>query len=235
MKIAADALTLSSLDYEVTSVPVSQNCAKIFQLKEHALIGISPFNSYYSEERITKLIHLGYSTFKDFHLFVPDTLPYFNFLAMGYAPDKAKNKTKRQWNYLKNKIVKGFSNNGFLFEAASKIVTIGETLKNNDAYNLLHQACLQKYKNDASFKKNCLDASKNILVSYTDSELDDKLETAVQYLLAELPLYLDTPSILKIKSSVFIYHEKLIFFEKLYRLRSNELLANNQGHLIINL
>lgn len=216
-------------------IPISAKCEEILKTQEHILIGISPFNSYYSEQKITQLIYWGKLNFKQFHLFVPNTLPYFNFLAMGYLPNKAHNKTNRQWNYLKNKIQKALVNNGFSMQHFSeKIITISDHLSKNPIYNQLHQACLKKYDEDSFFKKTCLNVSKIVLSNYTDLITDQKnLEIAVQYLLAELPLYLNTPDILMVPSSLFVYHEKLNFFYDLYNTRTNELLANNQGHLIV--
>lgn len=214
--------------------PISTNCKKLAAEKEHVLIGISPFNSYYSEERIERLICWGKDNFNRFHLFVPDTLPYFNFLALGYSNAEAQKKTKRQWNYLRNKINKAFIANGLCFNKdASKLVTLGETLLNNEEYTKLKQYCLNKYNNDPLFKKKCLDVSKMVLCGYCNKADDAKLEDAVQYLLAELPLFFDTPKILKIDSSLFVYHEKIDFFADLYNIRDDERLASNQGHLIV--
>ena len=52
--------------------PVTRNCAKILNAREHAVIGISPFNSYFSEQKITDLIVWAKETFGTFHVYVPD-------------------------------------------------------------------------------------------------------------------------------------------------------------------
>lgn len=218
-------------------------CDNLIQSKEHALVGISPFNSYYSECRIGELIHFAHTNFKDFHLFIPNTLPYFNFIAMGYLPNKAKIKTKRQWNYLKNKIIRAFVSNGFSRkDFFKKIITIDETMDNNISYNQLLELCFKKYESDISFKEDCLTASSMMLRGYPDAENNShtkntplKMELAVQYLLRELPLLLDTPKILGVTSSVFVYHEQIDFFKKLYGNCDNKLLASNQGFLTLKL
>lgn len=203
---------------------------------EHALLGVSPFNSYYSEQKINKLIHFARENFKDFHLFVPNTLPYFNFIAMGYQPNKARIKTKRQWNYLKNKITRAFVTAGFSTkDFLDKIITTEEITDNNIAYNQLLKLCFEKYENDISFKEDCLNASKVMLKDYPDKDKPVRVELAVQYLLRELPLLLDTPTILGVTSSVFVYHEQIDFFKKLYGDCDNKLLASNQGFLDLKL
>ncbi len=53
--------------------PITENCSRALRLGKHAVIGISPFNSYFSELRLQKLIRWGLSSFERFHMFVPDT------------------------------------------------------------------------------------------------------------------------------------------------------------------
>ena len=53
---------------------VSQNCKKIYLNKEHAILGISPFNSYFSEKNIILLVEWVSNNFGNFNIFVPDTL-----------------------------------------------------------------------------------------------------------------------------------------------------------------
>src|SRR3990167_5816384 len=96
----------------------SHNCEQIYTKKEHALLGMSPFNSYFSEENICRLIQCGKRNFSSFNIFIPDTLPVYTFLALGYENSKAINKTKRQIAYLKNKIFRGLANVGYSREEA---------------------------------------------------------------------------------------------------------------------
>ena len=96
----------------INETPVSERCKEILEKREHVLIGISPLNSYYSEERITKLIHWGHTGFKSFHILTADTLSHYNFLAIGYPLNKAKKKTRQNWNSLRNKIARAFQSIG---------------------------------------------------------------------------------------------------------------------------
>jgi cyclo(L-tyrosyl-L-tyrosyl) synthase len=217
-----------------SAILVSPNCQRIANNKEHVLLGISPFNSYYSEERISQLIKWGSLQFKNFHLFIPDTLPYHNFLAIGYSPLEAERKTKKQWKYLRNKIIRAFNKNGFTEDDTySKMITIEASEKNLNYVNL-YQACVSKYENDPVFKEKCLSASTFILEKYTNNAGPKMLHESVKYLLGEIPFYLNTPKILNINSSLFVYHEKVDFFTELYSDRTNNLLSDQQGHLILN-
>jgi cyclo(L-tyrosyl-L-tyrosyl) synthase len=216
----------------VIEMPISPMCEKILKEREHVLIGISPFNSYYSEENIEKLVIWGHTRFKNFHVFVPDTLPYSNFLAIGYPHNKALTKTKRQARYLLNKV------NRVLLKLTSstitddKIITISK-VSQNMAYCGLYNACLEKYTHDMDFKKTCQAASSMLLKSYTSNVTEQMLDVASKYLLGELPFYIDTPGILGVKTSLFVYHESIDFFVNLYANRRQYFVVDIQGHLVL--
>lgn len=68
----------------------------IYEKKEHALVVISPFNSYYSEEKIEKILRfIVEEKFQDFNIFTGEGLWYYNFLALGYSEKEALQKTKK--------------------------------------------------------------------------------------------------------------------------------------------
>lgn len=52
--------------------PVSKRCASLYEARDHAVIGISPINSNFSEERLTALFKWANESFAAFHTFVPD-------------------------------------------------------------------------------------------------------------------------------------------------------------------
>lgn len=69
-------------------IPISENSRKIFEKKNHACLGISPFNSCFSEERIGTLAEWAMKEFETFHLFVPDIPSAFTLEALGYSQEK---------------------------------------------------------------------------------------------------------------------------------------------------
>jgi len=214
--------------------PVSLRCREILDKREHVLIGISPFNSYFSEENIKELINWTNANFKDFHLLIPDTLPYFNFLAIGYSHDKAISKTKRQVKYLLNKINRAFLSLSLDNIKNNKIIMVSNFAKNS-TYCEIYNACLARYTNDADFKRKCQEASGYVLRGYTSDVSSHLLDIAAKYLLGELPFYLDSPRILSVDSSLLAYHEGIDFFVNLYKNNNSGFVAGNQGHLILNL
>lgn len=194
----------------------TQNCQQISKTKDHAVIGISPFNSYYSETKIALLIKWAFEAFNNFHIFIPDTLPIYNFLALGYEKDKAEKKTYKQTRYLKNKIIRAGVSIGFSEENIhSRIIDINK-LESNTSFTHNKILCYELFEKDHIFREECLIATQWILNGYETSEKDIDKEIAVRYLLDEMPLFINTPSILDVPSSVFCYHQTPNFIKTLY-------------------
>ncbi|WP_429138356.1 tRNA-dependent cyclodipeptide synthase [Bartonella heixiaziensis] len=50
----------------------SENCSRLIAMKQHLMVGISPFNSRFSEKYITELICWSAKKFKDIDVLLPD-------------------------------------------------------------------------------------------------------------------------------------------------------------------
>lgn len=199
---------------------------------DHGLIGISPSNSYYSEENITNLIKWAVSTFKDFSFFIPDRWSIYTLMGQGYPEQKARMKTKKGDFRLKNKIVRAFKNNNIPEEMATKNILMASTLMDNEKYQEIHNICLEKFNNDKAFHEMCLSTSKFILSKSNEPIDEESVYTAVPYFLHELPLYLDTPKILTVPSSFCVYHNIPSFIKYIYR--DNTFSSINQGFMVAN-
>ena len=84
----------------------SKRTRDIYNKRQHAFVGLSPFNSYYSTENITDIMAWTIDTFSSFNIFIPTNLSVYTLLAMGYELDKAEKKVRRQDKYLYNKLVR---------------------------------------------------------------------------------------------------------------------------------
>ncbi|MER5918498.1 tRNA-dependent cyclodipeptide synthase, partial [Streptomyces sp. NPDC001982] len=89
----------------MTATPLSGRCADAVARAEHACFGISPFNSYFSTARVRELAAWGLARFERVDFFVPDAPSAFTLEALGYTPEKAAWKARRQGQYIRNKIV----------------------------------------------------------------------------------------------------------------------------------
>lgn len=189
-------------------------------LNEHVLIGVSPFNRYFSQENLEKIISWGLNNFKHMHIFLPDEIYTYTFLALGYSPERARKKTRRQDCYLKNKVVKALINNDIAECNTENYIVLLSHLRNNQNYVEIYHNCLDLFEYDEFFRQGCLATSKWIIDHKNISQTflsEDMINTAVKYFLAELPLFLNTPKILDTPSSVFMYSDIPEFLKNIYK------------------
>ncbi len=199
---------------------ITDRCQNIYNSREHVCIGISPFNSYFSEVRIRSLIEWAAKTFSSFHVFVPDVPSAYTLEALGYAPEKAAHKARRQANCLHNKIYRCLAAVGLTGDKAKEKVLNWKALSENETYLKLWNESKTLYESDPVFRSNCLEASRWVMekrVPDVDALSENALSLAVQYFLSEIPLFMDVAAIVNKESSVFSYHQTIPFLENLYR------------------
>jgi len=214
--------------------PVSNICASIFEAKSHAVIGVSPFNSYFSEARLAALFGWAHDTFDSFHVFVPDEATKYTLEAVGYGEAKAAKKARRQANYLLNKIRRALLSADPTFDM-SNILTNG-TLAVNEPYRRLLANVEGRFESDAVFRRQCLECTRWVLenqIETVDDINDAMLSLAVRYLLEEMPLFMDSAGIVGVTSSVFCYHNCPNVLRSFYEDRSFGQINECQGFLIV--
>lgn len=113
--------------------------------KELALIWMSAGNSYFTEERIDKLLNFADNNFDKVIIFSPDKPAEHNFRALGYEEKKVKKKAKLNANLLMNRakrvLDKKENKNKFILES-------WENIEKNEDY----KKELSKIKKDVSGK-----------------------------------------------------------------------------------
>lgn len=181
----------------------------------HVCLGISPFNSYFTTPRMVSLIQWAQETFEQVEFYIPDEAAAYTLQALGYEPKKAMHKARRQGNYLKNKIKSACAEAGLenpsIYDAAR--------LREIPAYTDLHAEAKRRFTEDSVLHEAIMTTSSWIL----DKRLPDGVAPseeqnllAVQYFLEELPLFIDTGAIMQQEQSVFVYHQRVSFLERLF-------------------
>lgn len=200
--------------------PITDDCDQILQQKHHVCFGISPFNSYFSQARIEQLARWGQQEFQSMHFFVPDIPSIYTLEALGYEPEKAAWKARRQNQYLQNKIQKALLNIGFESEASATMIVNWAYLSRNESFQKLSADVITLFETSTSFKESCIEASSWVLEGRLPpgaAITHEQTLHAVKYLLSEIPLFLDSAGILGADSSVFCYHQCIPFIENLIR------------------
>ncbi|MCB0280386.1 MAG: tRNA-dependent cyclodipeptide synthase, partial [Calditrichaeota bacterium] len=67
----------------------------------------------------------------------------------------------------------------------------------------------------------------------TDDPSDEQLQIAVQYFLAEIPVFVDIASIMGVESAVFAYHQSPDFLIRLFRDELAIKPADSTGYLVL--
>lgn len=217
------------------ATPVSKRCKEVFGSGIHSLIGISPFNSYFSVEQICMLAKWGSKYFESFHFFIPDYPTRFTLKALGYSPEKAAHKARRQTNYLRNKITRAMSELGKSKQEAIDLIIDWDKLGDNPVYYKKLVEVEKLFDENREFREGCLTVSKWVLENNTqhDDLGPSDLELAVRYFLHELPLIGSSTEVLNKEKSVFSYHNIPGFLKNLFSERSMDIINPNQGLVIV--
>lgn len=213
--------------------PISGACAAPLASRAHACLGISPFNGYFTTERIITLAGWALDNFAAVHLFVPDVPAGATLEALGYSPERAAAKARRQACYLRNKICRALETLGV--PDPTEMILDWAALSRNARYRERLTATRDRFESDPDFASTCVEATRWVLQDRLEPQeiTTPRLRIAVDYLLAELPLFLDTPRIVGRPSSVFCYHQSTEFLERLYARRLTVSPADGQGFAVV--
>lgn len=108
--------------------------------------------------------------------------------------------------------------------------------QSNEAYRELHADLLTRLKDDEDLRAVCQDLVRRFLstkVGPRQGATATQEQVCMDYICAEAPLFLDTPAILGVPSSLNCYHQSLPLAEMLYARGSGLRASRNQGHAIV--
>ncbi|MFP8885531.1 tRNA-dependent cyclodipeptide synthase [Streptomyces mangrovi] len=220
--------------------PLTENCRELLPEAAVACIGVSPFNSYFSTRRLTALAGWAMERFERVCFFVPDTVAAYTLEALGCEPGRARHKARSQGRYVHNKITTALRSLGV--EEPRRLVLGMERLGGSARYGQLLAEAHLLFREDASFRAACLEASRWVL----DRRLppgaapgEEQLRRAVRYFLAELPLFADSAGVTGVTgstgdgSSFFLYHQRVVFLERFYRRELSWRPVPGQGFVVV--
>ncbi|MEU5540704.1 tRNA-dependent cyclodipeptide synthase, partial [Streptomyces sp. NPDC020362] len=192
--------TASVLMADVFEVqPYTSHCEVIFGEGAHAVIGVSPGNSYFSAQRLRDLARWGLHHFDRVDFVYTDLYVAEMYEASGYPPDEARRKAVKNLRGVRAKVR----------DAVTQADPEGKRLdwqpmsafRTNPAYQEIHRELQTRMQADADFRAVCNALVSRFLSARGEEASERQRSVCLEYVCAEAPLFLDTPAILKVPSS----------------------------------
>ncbi|HEY9373910.1 tRNA-dependent cyclodipeptide synthase [Streptomyces sp.] len=213
--------------------PYTPHCRVIHDEGDHAVIGISSGNGYFTHERVLDLAGWGLAQFRQVDLIWTDMHVAEMFEALGYPPVEAQRKAVKNLRGVRAKVT----------AAVSSLDPDGERLRGRPMSALLELPAYQRIRTqldalltqDPEFREVCDQLAARFLADKLNGRppTDRQREVCIKYVCAEVPLFLDTPAILDVPSSLNCYHQALPLAELLYARGWGLRASRNQGHAVI--
>ncbi|MFG2887921.1 tRNA-dependent cyclodipeptide synthase [Streptomyces sp. NPDC048248] len=214
--------------------PYTQQCEVIAKEGAHAVIGVSSGNSYFSAQRVIDLACWGAAHFAQVDLIYTDLFVGEMFEALGYPADDARRKAVKNLRGVRAKATAAAqavdpTGSRVRARALSELTAI-------PAYQDIHGNLVALLEGDPEFRATC-DALVGTFLSakllHGQTATRRQHEVCLKYVCAEAPLFLDTPAILGVPSSLNCYHQLLPMAELLYARGAGLRASRNQGHVVI--
>ncbi|MGW7101321.1 tRNA-dependent cyclodipeptide synthase [Streptomyces sp. NPDC054838] len=215
-------------------LPFTRTCRHIWEDGDHVLIGVSPGNSYFSSERIGSLARWATTRFAQVDFVYADRHVDRMFAAFGYTTEHAEKRAAKEIKAVRRRILKGVEESGSP-HAEIRVRALSE-FESNPVYQLLHRRVLHFLQTDDEFRKGCEEMALHFVGSKLpegESITDGQLQICFDYMAAELPFFVDTPSILDVPSSVAAYHVKMPMTDVLFARGGGLRATRNQAYAVV--
>lgn len=211
--------------------PFTPHCEVIRAAGDHAVIGVSPGNSYFSARRVLDLARWSMALFERVDFVYTDLHVAEMYEASGYPADDARRKAVKNLRGVRAKVlgaVQAVDPGGTRLRAHAM-----SELSANAAYRDLHEHLTARLGTDDEFRTTCEQLVGTFLSGKIEDVTEAQREVCLAYVCAEAPLFLDTPAILGVPSSLNCYHQLLPMAELLYAPGAGLRASRNQGHAIV--
>ncbi|KOG90878.1 tRNA-dependent cyclodipeptide synthase [Streptomyces varsoviensis] len=224
--------------------PFTDRCDRIRRRGDHALIGVSTNNSYFSAERLTALVHWAQEHFRAVDIICADLHIDTVLTAEGGDPESVGRRARRRVTDVRRRIRKAV--HAALPDGPRPGAHLLSDFQHNAAYQRLRAEIDKALREDAEFAGACHDMIRRHLIgrgshsaagSAGDGPVSaaeaDQLQAGLKYLGSELPFFVDTPSILGVPSSVSCYHMFTPVLGPLFRRENGLRAVDNQAFLAV--
>jgi cyclo(L-tyrosyl-L-tyrosyl) synthase len=214
--------------------PLSEECRKIWQLGDHALVGVSAGNSYFNQERLTKLLTWAGRSFAEIDVVYVDTHIDTMLVADGRSPQYAAKSARSTVKDLRRRIrraVETVDPDGarLRVRALSQLMELPE-------YQEVRRRTDRAAREDPEFFATCEAMVRQVVEHRTGGRnvmTKAHFEAGLSYLLAEAPLFVDSPTIFDVRSTGLCYHMLTPITEQLSRRNTSFRAAASLGYMVV--
>ncbi|WP_431872112.1 tRNA-dependent cyclodipeptide synthase [Nocardiopsis eucommiae] len=208
--------------------PFTPSCGLLVERGDHALIGISAGNGYFSQQRLAQLLTWTGHRFTAVDLLYADLHLDTMYLASGDDGAHAARRTARALRDVRRRVRRAV-------EAASdvparvRVLALSETV-DLPGYRSALERIDRRIGEDPRVRRACEEHVRRVVGGGVAAP-DARFAAGMSYLRAELPFLLSTPEVLSVPSSVCCYHELLPLLVELGG--DTSCLHPGQGHLVL--
>ncbi|MGP4015411.1 tRNA-dependent cyclodipeptide synthase [Saccharopolyspora sp. 5N708] len=224
----------TGLDREFESLPFTDRCQTLWDQGDHALVGVSPGNSYFSAARLTDLMSWLARSFSAIDIIYADLHVDTTIQSLGYPPERARKRANKELQGVRRRIRRALENSK-TGDRRIRISALSE-FRSNSVYRTLHARLEHAASTDPLMHRTCEDMVLNVLRGRLAADAritDDQRRAGMAYLLAELPFFIDTPAVLGVRSSVSCYHLLMPLTGVLYSGAASIQAARNQACAVV--
>ena len=188
-------------------IPFASRCGEILGRRRHIMLGISPGNGYFCEQRLTAMVRWAARRFERVDLITAHTeMAMCTYLGRGYEPKHARARAYRDVRQMTNRIRRS---------VAASQANVGQVAVRymNDAFD--SAAYLRARREIARAQREHPLLERTLTAMVTDAlrgqmppdwrPSADELSAGREYLEMELPYLMDTPGLLGVEESLFAY------------------------------
>ncbi|MFC5181387.1 tRNA-dependent cyclodipeptide synthase [Actinomadura harenae] len=196
--------------------PYTENCARLCERAEHVLVGVSPGNGYFNQERLAALLRWATATFARVDAIVPDASLVHTYQALGQSPETAWANVRHKVGKTYRRIARAWEENGV--PPDDQRIHLLSDFVDHPVYARLRAETDRAIDVDPALRAAFLGTSRKVLRAFLKDEepTEAQVEEGKNYLTAEMPLCLDTPAIMGVPSSVAVYHHRLPMAEVMF-------------------
>lgn len=214
--------------------PVTAACGKLLDRGDHALIGVSAGNGYFSAPRMAALLKWACGHFARVDVVYADLFVDTMLMAAGETPEKARSHARKQIKSLVRRIERALDEVGAP-ESRVRAQALSECV-HLPGYKAVQRRVREQGPEQDDFDRVCEEHVLALLHARSDgarseAEMEAMLRAGLEYLHAELPLLIDTPEVLNVPTSVCCYHKLLPALPGLER--SSVFNHAAQGHALV--